>query len=533
MQAGKRALEAGPPGGDGSEMMAKRHQPDMDAPPSKVLLIRNLPRNINESEIKQALQPWTQPGIDLRMFHNPSTGQAFVEFPDEGASTHALSYIRQGHVAVRGVRFVGCYSTKQQVVTNQERHKDCRVLLVYVTNIAYPVELEVIHTIFSKYGFVEKIVSFQKAPRTYQALVQFSAPNEAMGAMVTLNGRNIYDGCNTLQVQPSKLSELSVRVNNSRSRDYTNPNLPTDEPPDERGGGIMGQSPNRSVPNGSLGSNFTNTPTSDPSSMSHHGHPSQYQGQGGHPGMPMSPFQQQFPNQSDQFGRLSLSAIPNELRFLKQENPNTQGTPVIMIYHLDPSNLNHPDKLFNLFSQFGVVERVKIFRDKPDTAMIQFSDQFYATLAQHHLHNVTVWNKTLQITFSRNFEVRLPPAGAETTEDMQRTKAYSQKEQRCSGGDEQEMQKYLKNVCKPSNWLFIGNLEDHIQEDDIRMHLSPFGHPKTVQFKRPQGPTARHMMAVVEMNSLEESFSIVMNCHNTRLKERSMKISFSKQGMVQ
>ncbi len=44
-----------------------------------------------------------------------------------------------------------------------------------------------------------------------------------------LNGQNIYNGCCTLQIDFSKLHSLNVKYNNDKSRDYTNPTLPSSE----------------------------------------------------------------------------------------------------------------------------------------------------------------------------------------------------------------------------------------------------------------------------------------------------------------
>jgi len=41
-----------------------------------------------------------------------------------------------------------------------------------------------------------------------------------------LNAKNMYSGCNLLRVDFSKLAELSVRFNNDKTRDFTNPLLP-------------------------------------------------------------------------------------------------------------------------------------------------------------------------------------------------------------------------------------------------------------------------------------------------------------------
>lgn len=39
-------------------------------------------------------------------------------------------------------------------------------------------------------------------------------------------------------------------------------------------------------------------------------------------------------------------------------------------------------QLFNLFSLYGIVLRIKILKERPDTALIQYSSPFYATIAQ-------------------------------------------------------------------------------------------------------------------------------------------------------
>lgn len=45
----------------------------------------------------------------------------------------------------------------------------------------------------------------------------------------SLHGQDIYTGGCTLRVDFSKMSKLSVRYNNDKSWDYTNPNLPSGE----------------------------------------------------------------------------------------------------------------------------------------------------------------------------------------------------------------------------------------------------------------------------------------------------------------
>lgn len=62
---------------------------------------------------------------------------------------------------------------------------------------------------------------------TFQALVQLSEANAAQSARQGLDGQNVYNGCCTLRIDYSKLVTLNVKYNNEKSRDYTNPNLPS------------------------------------------------------------------------------------------------------------------------------------------------------------------------------------------------------------------------------------------------------------------------------------------------------------------
>ncbi|KAA3485112.1 polypyrimidine tract-binding protein-like protein 3 [Gossypium australe] len=63
----------------------------------------------------------------------------------------------------------------------------------------------------------------------FQALIQYQGRQNAISARTSLQGRNIYDGCCQLDIQFSNLDELQVHYNNERSRDFTNPNLPTEQ----------------------------------------------------------------------------------------------------------------------------------------------------------------------------------------------------------------------------------------------------------------------------------------------------------------
>merc|ERR1712001_501067 len=114
------------------------------------------------------------------------------------------------------------------------------VLRVIVEHMVYPVTLDVIFQIFSRVGKVMKIVTFTKN-NTFQALIQYPDVFTAQAAKLSLDGQNIYNACCMLRIEYSKLSNLNVKYNNDKSRDYTNPTLPTGDPTmDMHAGGLGG-----------------------------------------------------------------------------------------------------------------------------------------------------------------------------------------------------------------------------------------------------------------------------------------------------
>lgn len=64
-------------------------------------------------------------------------------------------------------------------------------------------------------------------------MIQYPDTQSAQAAKQTLDGQNIYNSCCTLRIDYSKMSSLNVKYNNDKSRDFTNPNLPTGDANDQ------------------------------------------------------------------------------------------------------------------------------------------------------------------------------------------------------------------------------------------------------------------------------------------------------------
>ncbi|KAL9237399.1 hypothetical protein vseg_011952 [Gypsophila vaccaria] len=101
---------------------------------------------------------------------------------------------------------------------------ESNVLLASIENMQYAVTLDVLHTVFSAFGFVQKIAMFDKN-EGLQALIQYPDVQTATAAKDALEGHCIYDGgfCK-LHLSYSRHTDLSIKINNDRGRDYTPPN---------------------------------------------------------------------------------------------------------------------------------------------------------------------------------------------------------------------------------------------------------------------------------------------------------------------
>ncbi|KAG7537733.1 RNA-binding domain superfamily [Arabidopsis suecica] len=115
-------------------------------------------------------------------------------------------------------------------VDGKKMEPESNVLLASIENMQYAVTLDVLHMVFAAFGDVQKIAMFDKNGGL-QALIQYKDVQTAVVAKEALEGHCIYDGgfCK-LHITYSRHTDLSIKVNNDRSRDYTMPNPPVPMP---------------------------------------------------------------------------------------------------------------------------------------------------------------------------------------------------------------------------------------------------------------------------------------------------------------
>lgn len=441
--------------------------------PSKVLHIRNVGYEITENDLLQLVQPF---GVVTKSVMLRAKNQALIQMQDVASAVNVVQYYTNVQPSVRERNVYIQFSSHQELTTvdqnTQGRSQDVqpnRILLVTIHQMQYPITVEVLHQVFSPYGFVEKIVTFQKSAG-FQALIQYQSRQNALSAIDALQGRNIYDGCCQLDIQFSNLSELQVNYNNERSRDFTNPALPSEQK-------------GRSSQSG-------------------------YGDMGGMYGLqPPGARAVAYPQMGD--------AATIAAAFGGRLPPGISGTNdrcTVLVSNLNPDKIDE-DKLFNLFSLYGNIVRIKLLRSKPDHALIQMGDGFQAEFAVNFLKGALLFGKRLEVNYSKY--PNITPG--------QDTHDYSNSNLNRFNRNAQKNYRYC---CSPTKMIHLSTLPQEITEEEIVAQLELEEHGTVVGTKLFEANGKKQALVLFET---EEQATEALVCkHATSIDGSIVRISFSQ-----
>ncbi|XP_034951588.1 polypyrimidine tract-binding protein 1 isoform X1 [Chelonus insularis] len=515
--------------------------------PSRVIHIRNISHEVSESEIINLGMPF---GRVTNVLVLKGKNQAFLEMADENAATTMVGYYASSGAALRGRAVYVQFSNHRELKTDQAHSNAVSspttniiantpnnsntqvalqaagetqggpntVLRVIIEHMIYPITLDVLHQIFTRFGKVLKIVTFTKNS-TFQALIQYSDTIAAQNAKLTLDGQNIYNSCCTLRIDFSKMQSLNVKYNNDKSRDYTNPTLPTGDPNLDAaslalGGellpqlllGAAGTQPRARLPVESI----TGAPSVLASPFAAmHGLPSPLGGPYGNgvaPGGGIAGL-----------GGFSLGAGALGVRV----PGSPQISSVLLVTNLNEEMVT-PDALFTLFGVYGDVQRVKILYNKKDSALIQMAEPHQGHLAMTHMDKLKVFGKQIRVMFSKHQTVQLPKEGqpdAGLTKDYTNSPLHRFKK---------PGSKNYQNIYPPSATLHLSNIPATVTEDEIKDAFTQNGFTvKAFKFF----PKDRKM-ALIQMPSMDDAVAALIKMHNYQLSESNhLRVSFSKSNI--
>uniref|UniRef100_A0A673BH74 Polypyrimidine tract-binding protein 2-like n=2 Tax=Sphaeramia orbicularis TaxID=375764 RepID=A0A673BH74_9TELE len=409
-----------------------------EAPPSRVLHIRKLPNEATDTEVIALGLPF---GKVTNILTLKGKNQAFLEMGTEEAAITMVNYYSTVTPHVRNIPVFIQYSNHKELKTDSANQRtqavlqavsvvqsggspstdvqevlgaaSSPVLRIIIDNMFYPVTLDVLQQIFSKFGTVMKIITFTKNNQ-FQALLQFSDPANAQQAKLALDGQNIYNSCCTLRIDFSKLVNLNVKYNNDKSRDYTRPELPAGD----------GQ------------------PTIDPGVAAAFSKDS-------------SSLLGKIPGALNPLSAAAAAAAAAG-RVALAGQAGSSG--VLLV-----SNLNEEVRVY------GDVQRVKILYNKKDSALIQMSDANQAQLAMSHLNGQKMYGKIIRVTLSKHQTVALPRDGLD---DQGLTKDYANSPLHRF---KKPGSKNFQNIFPPSATLHLSNIPQDVTEDDLRLLFSNAG----------------------------------------------------------
>ncbi|XP_074019999.1 polypyrimidine tract-binding protein 1 isoform X4 [Numenius arquata] len=494
--------------------------------PSRVIHVRKLPSDVTEAEVISLGLPF---GKVTNLLMLKGKNQAFIEMNTEEAANTMVNYYTTVTPILRNQPIYIQFSNHKELKTdnspNQARAQaalqavnsvqsgnlaplasaavdagmamagQSPVLRIIVENLFYPVTLDVLHQIFSKFGTVLKIITFTKNNQ-FQALLQYADPVSAQHAKLSLDGQNIYNACCTLRIDFSKLTSLNVKYNNDKSRDYTRPDLPSGD----------------------------NQPALDQTMAAAFGiiSASPYAGAGFPPTFAIP--QAAGLTVPNVHGALAPLAIPSAAAAAAAAGriaiPGLAGAgnSVLLISNLSPERVT-PQCLFILFGVYGDVQRVKILFNKRENALVQMADGNQAQLAMSHLNGQKLHGKPVRITLSKHHMVQLPREGQE---DHGLTKDYGNSPLHRF---KKPGSKNFQNIFPPSATLHLSNIPPSITEEDLKMLFSTNG-GMVKGFKFFQKD---RKMALIQMGSVEEAIQSLIELHNHDLGENHhLRVSFSK-----
>ena len=503
--------------------------------PSRVLHIRNLPAEATESDI---LEMGKNFGTATNCLMLQGKGQALLEMASAQEATDVLQYFQDHRPTVCGKLVYMQYSTRPEIRMQKPGGKrgdgDLRdvganippsnILLASIHNMIYPISIDIFHTLFSKFGFVEKIVTFKKN-NILQAMIQYPNVVCAASALKALNNQDIYDNCCTLRITYSTTKELNVKYNNERSRDYTSMY--------QSENGASNTASKVSLMEQYFGNNYGNNRpwgSSNTSSMYSEGtyggddssaHMAQMQSSSMGAGISGDVMGSGHPSMSSGGKRGSLGEAGKQH---PQAMNGKNGQNCVLIC----SNLNEEritcDSLFTVFGVYADVQRVKILYNKKDTALIQVANPQQAQLAINHLNGETLYGKDLYVSLSHHSQVSLPRDGSDESSALNKDYTFSPHHRFRVAGS-----KNYKNIAPPGDTLHLSNISEEVTDDDITQEFSAYGTVTAFRFfpaSATKSGTKR--MALVKMGSVQEAVEALIGMHNHVLFGHELKVSFSK-----
>ena len=402
------------------------------------------------------------------------------------------------------------YNHLQSKAPVRQEGTPSRTLLVTIHNPLYQITIEVLCAVFNKYDdtkCIEKAVIFQRRSGL-QALIQFSSVESATKALHALDKKNIYRDCCTLQIQYSKQSELNIRENSEFSHDFISPNIPEHSSK----GGILPLSNSVMLSSGYGGMGPMNT---YPGFQHHLGGMMPHVG-----GMPMSGMMG-----GPMGGPVGMGA---------GRDMSGNYHCVIIVSDFPPDKIGC-DQLFNLFSNYGNIVRIKILHSKHNTALVQFTDPVMAHNAVQYLKNVTIQGSQLSVNFSVHNSISSPPeirtAIRSGNTQLTASEGHASTDGRTVEYENSPLNRFtrvpnnaIRHATSPTEYVHVSNLAQTTTDKTLSAFIERVARPLQVKIFDKDGRT----MAIAQMPNVESVVHAVCFLNNEVCDGKKLRFAFTK-----
>ncbi|KAK2955029.1 putative Polypyrimidine tract-binding protein [Blattamonas nauphoetae] len=192
---------------------------------------------------------------------------------------------------------------------------------------------------------------------------------------------------------------------------------------------------------------------------------------------------------------------------------------VLIVSDFDKERVN-PSGLFNLFSNFGRVVKVKLLHNKPDTALVQFVSAEEAASAQKALHSTPIFGLLLDVNFSNIQNIVLSGRGIEDDSikheldntDLSLTRSFW------------TSTTFSTHLAHPSEYLHLSNFPPTTTAEEISVFLASVAEAKRVSIQTRGG----RGMAIAEFASLEQANNVMVTLHRMVFNGRPLVVSYTR-----
>ena len=317
---------------------------------------------------------------------------------------------------------------EQELMRVDQNLRPNHIVLLTVLNAQYPIDVQIISKVTQPIGKVLRIVVFKRGA-IVQSMVEFDDIQTATSAKNQLHGCDIYSGSCTLKVEFAKTDRLNVKRNDDMTWDYTDefamrqggfggssqqrgedrrdrPVLLQEPPPGQGmgGQGAGGMMPQAGGMMGGMGGGM-----GAPMGGGHGNHGGGGGGAGGWGGgNDMGGGSRGFGGGGR--GDFSGGMGYDQGQAYGGDRGGSRGGAVVMVYGMEPDKFNCA-RLFNLFCQYGNINRIMFLKNKEGTAMVEMDCGDSVNKTIQNLNHTAIFGLKLRLDWSKKDfidEVRNP-----------------------------------------------------------------------------------------------------------------------------